>query len=313
MRILFVTSNRVGDAILSTGLLDCLIAASPSPRVTVAAGPAAIPLFQAVPGLERLIALRKQRGGRHWLHLWSAVAFRLWDVVVDLRASALAWLVPARRRIVWRKEAAPQHRVVALGRLLGLEPPPAPRLWTTPAHTVAAARLVPEPGVLALGPTANWGGKIWPAECFAELVRHVTGPGAPLAGRRVAVFGGPGEEAIAAPLLAALGDQAIDLVGRVDLLTAHACLARAALFVGNDSGLMHLSAAAGTPTVGLFGPSKETLYGPWGARCLAVRGPRTFDQIVGQPGYDYRRTESHLADLAVAPVEAAARRLLEAA
>src|SRR5438045_3213082 len=83
------------------------------------------------------------------------------------------------------------------------------------------------------GPTANWGGKQWPAERFAELARRLTAPGAPLAGARVAVFGGVGEQAAAAPLLAAL--PALDLVGRIDLPTAHACLARAALYVGNDS------------------------------------------------------------------------------
>src|SRR5919108_642625 len=46
----------------------------------------------------------------------------------------------------------------------------------------------------------------------------------------------------------------IDLAEKLDLLTAAACLGRATLFVGNDSGLMHLAAAMGVPTLGLFGP-----------------------------------------------------------
>ena len=66
----------------------------------------------------------------------------------------------------------------------------------------------------------------------------------------------------------------IDLTGQVDLLTAYACLSRARLYIGNDSGLMHLAAAAGTPTLALFGPSDERLYGPWGAHVRALRGPR---------------------------------------
>ena len=65
MRILFVSSTRVGDAVLSTGLLDHLIDTHPGARITVACGPAAADLFRAVPGLERIIALEKMVGSLH--------------------------------------------------------------------------------------------------------------------------------------------------------------------------------------------------------------------------------------------------------
>ena len=66
-RILFVTATRIGDAVLSTGLLAHLIERYPGARVTVTASPVSAPLFQGVPGLERLIALSKRRHARHWL------------------------------------------------------------------------------------------------------------------------------------------------------------------------------------------------------------------------------------------------------
>jgi ADP-heptose:LPS heptosyltransferase len=69
-------------------------------------------------------------------------------------------------------------------------------------------------------------------------------------------------------LLAALPG-AIDLIGKLELPQAAACLARCQLFVGNDSGLMHLSAASGTPTLGLFGPTPAAEYAPAG-RCAAA-------------------------------------------
>ena len=74
---------------------------------------------------------------------------------------------------------------------------------------------------------------------------------------------------MAAPLLAALPD-AIDLTGRLSLPEVAACLARCALFVGNDSGLMHLAASAGTPTLGLFGPTPAHEYSPAGPHAAAV-------------------------------------------
>ena len=59
MDILFVTATRIGDAVLSTGLLGYLIERYPAARLTIAAGPVAAPLFEAVPQLERLIVVSK--------------------------------------------------------------------------------------------------------------------------------------------------------------------------------------------------------------------------------------------------------------
>jgi heptosyltransferase III len=73
---------------------------------------------------------------------------------------------------------------------------------------------------------------------------------------------------MATPLLRLLPG-AIDLSGRLSLPEVAACLSRAVIYVGNDSGLMHLAAATGTPTLGLFGPTSCTEYGPAG-RCTAV-------------------------------------------
>ena len=69
MRLLFITATRVGDAVLSTGLLRHLLERHPGARVTVAAGLAAAPLFEAVPGLERLLAFDKRPFKAHWLGL----------------------------------------------------------------------------------------------------------------------------------------------------------------------------------------------------------------------------------------------------
>src|SRR5580700_4444039 len=103
MDILFVTATRIGDAVLSTGLLGYLIERHPGARLTIAAGPVAAPLFEAVPGLERLVVMRKRPFALHWFGLYGAVAARRWDTVVDLRGSALAWLLYAGERRVTAK------------------------------------------------------------------------------------------------------------------------------------------------------------------------------------------------------------------
>jgi ADP-heptose:LPS heptosyltransferase len=309
MRILFITATRIGDAVLSTGLLSWLVERHPEAQFTIAAGPVAAPLFEAVPRLERLIVVTKRRARLHWLALWAEVAATRWDLVVDLRGSALSWLVRADERRITGKGDTEVHKVEELGRLLGLSPPPAPKLWTTPFHERAGAALVP-PGApyLAVAPTANWRGKQWRSERFAELARRLTGEGGVLPGARVAVLAAAHERAQAAPLLKTV-PRAIDLIGRTDLLTAAAILRRAALFVGNDTGLMHIAAAVGTPTLGLFGPSSATRYAPWGTHTAVAETERSYRELIAAPDFDDRATDTLMDSLSVEAAEAAARAL----
>jgi heptosyltransferase-3 len=306
MRILFVTATRIGDAVLSAGLLSHLIGRFPGARLTIAAGPVAAPLFEAVPGLERLIVLRKRRLSLHWLALYGRTLGLRWVLVVDLRGSALAWLLRTGERRVMAKGDPHEHRVRQLARLFALDPPPGPVIWTAPRHDRAAEGLVPPGGpVLAIGPAANWRGKEWRAERFAELARRLTMPEAPFATARIVVLAAGHERAQAAPLIAALpSGRVIDLVGKADLLTAAAVLRRCALFIGSDTGLMHLAAAAGTPTLGLFGPSAVEQYAPWGRFTAVARTDVSYP-----PGYDYRTTDTLMDGLSVEAAETAAREL----
>ena len=268
MRILFVTSNRLGDAVLSTGLLDHLLRTHPDARITIVCGAVAAGIFERMPGREQTIILEKQSRGRHWLPLWAATVTTRWDLVVDIRGSALSWLVPTARRAVMRRR--PGHKTAQLAAILGLDPPPLPVVWTAPSDQAKAAALLPAGRpIVALAPTANWAPKIWPAARFAELFHAL-----PLIGAVPVIFAGAGEteRAMVAPLRAALPD-AIDLSGRLTLPQIAACLSRSSLFVGNDSGLMHLAAAVGAPTLGLFGPTNAAEYAPAGRRARAVIGP----------------------------------------
>jgi ADP-heptose:LPS heptosyltransferase len=267
MRILFITANRLGDAVLSTGLLDHLLHAHPQARITIACGPVAEDVFARMPNRERTIVLRKRPFRLHWPDFWLTAATTLWDCVVDLRGSAFAFLVPTRRRAVMRRRPGP--KIAQLAAILRLDPPPLPVVWTAPEDRQRACAVLPrDRPVVALAPTANWEPKIWPPERFAALFQAVAA--GPLKGAVPAVFAGTGEQEqrLAAPLLRALPG-AIDLAGRLRIPEVAACLARCALFVGNDSGLMHLAAAAGAPTLGLFGPTEAAEYAPSG-RCAAA-------------------------------------------
>jgi ADP-heptose:LPS heptosyltransferase len=267
MRILFITASRVGDAVLSTGLLDHLLRAFPEARFTIVCGPAAAGVFARMPRREETYSLTKRRYGLHWPALWWHTARRRWGYVVDLRGGIIGWVVWTPRRRVMRDRKGP--KIAQLAAVLRVTPPPLPVAWFAPEDEAWAAAAMPagRPAIV-LGPTANWDGKIWPAERFARLFRALRGA---LPEAYPVVIAGPGEaeRARATPVLAAL-PEAVDLVGQVTLAQAAACFARARLFVGNDSGLMHLAAAAGAPTLGLFGPTPAAIYRPAGPLGMAV-------------------------------------------
>ncbi len=315
--ILFITSSRIGDAVLSSGLIRRLSQEVPHARFTIVAGPLSAPLFRDTPGLDRLIVLEKQAGGLHWFKLWTRVRGRRWGVVVDMRGSGLARFLNARRRAVRKPPptgATPLHKVVEAARLLRLEEdPPAPFLFTSDQTEAEAQAMLGRGGgpILAIAPAANWAGKTWPSERFAVVAAELLGKGGPMADGRLLLLGGP-EDRFAAEAVRRVIPRArlIDAVGRVDVLTAYACLKRARLFIGNDSGLMHLAAAAGAPTLGLFGPSDDRLYAPWGPRSRVLRGPRDFDTFK-RIDPQLNQVVCHMFDLPTAWVVNAARSLLE--
>lgn len=304
MNILFVTSTRIGDAVLTTGLLAHLVESHPESRITLACGVDSAPLFEAAPNVVRRIVLVKRKASLHWLTLWAKSVSTSWDLVVDVRGSGLAYLLATRQRRVYRRRFENGHRLYALAKVLGLAEPPAPRVWTTPRHEDTAAALVPGGGpVLALGPTANWRGKTWSAGNFAALIGRLTAPGGILPGARVAVLGAARERPVAEAVLDAVpAERLIDLVGTVDLLSAAAVLRRCALYIGNDSGLMHLAAAVDVPTLGLFGPSRAEQYAPWGTRTALVQTAVPYGKLF-PPDFDWGTSESLMGSLTVDAVE----------
>jgi len=178
-----------------------------------------------------------------------------------------------------------------------------------PAHLAAwrARRgLGSEPRpIVALSPGAVGLGKAWPPSHYADLALRLTRTGA-----AIWVLGGPNETQIARDIAAAAGPNARDLTG-TDLRDAVLALAAADIAVSNDSGLMHVAAALGTPTVAIFGPTSPWHWKPLN-RVSVILEPE------GDPDARARaRTEGNYAvahhrtaDVPVGRVERAIRQVL---
>ena len=312
MNILFVTATRIGDAVLSTGLLGHLVERHPGARLTIAAGPVAAPLFEAVPGLvqphrhekrraRRALARALPRGRRHSAGTSSSIcAARRWPICCWTRA----------RRVAAKGDMR-EHRVQQLARLFALDPPPAPRLWLAPQHRERAAALVPPGGpVLAIGPAANWRGKEWPAERFAALAQRLTAPGGLAAARarrrpRRRRTSGRRRSRCSPRCRAA---RRIDLVGKADLLdrgrgAAPRCALRRQRYRPHACrrGGRHADARP-------VRPEPASQYAPWGPHAAIASTAIPAEEIFRR-GFDHRTTDTLMDSLSVEAAEAAARRL----
>lgn len=287
MKILFITATRLGDGVLSTGLLGHLIRTYPNAKITVACGPLVAGIFAATPNIERVIPLKKEPYAGHWLTLAQQTFWEKWDIIVDLRNSLLSRILRADKKYIWGKTQKKQHKVEQLADVLSVSPPPAPQFWFNEQLLKDGEKLIP-PGspVLAIGPSAKTPMKTWPAERFVELAKRLTKETGPFHGARLAIFAAPGEEEPARAVLDSVpAAHRIDLIAKTTPLQAAAALSRCTFYIGNDSGLMHTAAAVGIPTLGLFGPSWPYLYRPWGKNTAYVTTPETCAELIQKSGH----------------------------
>lgn len=272
MKILFITSTYLGDAVLSTGLLHEILKTHPKAHLTIACGPVPAPLFQAIPQLEKCFLIEKKKLSFHWLKLWFQVVGTSWDLVVDLRGTGIGHFIRAKHKKIWRSSKVPILKARQIADWYGLKVPPYNYVWTSPQNKAEACALLPDGHTyIAFSPTANWDKKCWPSALFSELGQKLINDHKRFPKLKILILGAPAQADHVIPLIQSLPSKNIvNLVGIVSLPTLAECLKKCTLFVGNDSGLMHLAAACATPTVGLFGPSPVSIYGPWGPHTQAI-------------------------------------------
>jgi heptosyltransferase-1 len=150
-----------------------------------------------------------------------------------------------------------------------------------------------------LCPGAGWGAKQWPAERYGEVARALG-----YEGLKSIVNYGPGEESLAEVTEAASARSAVPMSFSISELVA--LTRRARLFVGGDTGPMHLAAALRVPVVAIFGPTDPVRNGPFGTRNIVLRNPSSPTTLTHRD-----QSDPGLLKITGAQVVAAARKLLE--
>jgi heptosyltransferase II len=314
VRVAVLKPCCIGDCVLALPALDALAAAWPDAELDVFVGDHSRAVFEGRDTIAALHAIpersdlpRAQRLG------WRLRRGRYDGIVVLDRSRGLRLAATLARpaRLAAARGQTPETRHEAQVYLdvleqLGIDAPlTPPRLTPSVTAQAAAVALIPVDGPYAVlhpggaeNPGASMPEKRWPAERFAALARWLVARGL-----GVLLSGGPGDVERCRALVesAALPDTG-NLAGRVDLVTMAAVIERAALFVGPDTGLSHIAAAVGAPTVAIFGPTNPRRYRPLGSSVRVVAAPGS----CAVPDVDLRRRHATAPDARIELVDLAA-------
>lgn len=350
LKILLIRLRQIGDVIFTTPAIAALRRRYPDACLTYVVEPAAAPVIQGNPHLDEVVIAPRRQGIRGLL-ADAALGARLrrshFDIAIDFhggpRASLLTLLSGAPRRIgyqvvgrTWmytdaverprqlRRRHSVENQWDLLRRLDVPGPNPAespvemaidPRVARTVEARLAAAGVTHDEDLVVVHVSASSPFRRWPLPSFIETVRAL----AAQPGRRVLVTSGPSEVDAATSII----DGARSTLpptdrtrvlgcGDFSLAELRALLERAALYIGGDTGPLHLAATTRVPIVAIFGPTPTERSKPWRDPALPVAlievdglPCRPCDQRVCEPG-DFRC----LTRIDATQVIAAAERLL---
>jgi heptosyltransferase-3 len=275
-RILIVVLRRLGDVLLTTPLIRSVRRAWPDAQIDVLAFADTAAILDGNPDVSAVIAMPQSRSFRESF----ALVRRLWrryDLAVSTQASDRATIFtllagckragPVQARLSgrifrlffdrWTVFAGTRHRVqenLLYAGLLGIAPVTE---MVAPASAIDASLAPARPyAVIHAAPFFRY--KQWHREGWREIARHLMQQGF-----EVVATGGPGaqERAYLDDIWEGIGVRRLD--GALSWPELGSLLAGTEVYVGPDTSVTHLAAAAGCPTIALFGPTDPRVWGPW--------------------------------------------------
>jgi lipopolysaccharide heptosyltransferase I len=303
-RVLLVRLSAVGDCVQTMPLACAVKQHWPDAHLTWAVEKGAAPLVAACDAVDSIITLPKgfAKSPRLLLRLRRDLLERKFHFSLDpqglLKSGLVAWLSGAKRRIGFTRPTAREinpwfqtERVASHARhripqyLELLRPLAADhsqvRFGMKIPHS-AYGRLADflnqsslHAGYIVLNPGAGWDSKRWPLDRYAELARQLQTHRMPC----VIAWGGEQEHAWAKAIVDQSRGAAL-LAPPTSLLELAALLQHARLFVGSDTGPLHIAAALNTPCVALFGASSAAICGPNGHSHISLQ--KAFDESSGR-------------------------------
>ena len=304
MRVLFIGNTRLGDAILSTPILNHYN--KKKNDITVICSLLSKDIYSSFSSVTRVITLNKKKRGLHWLEAYSSLEKIKWDLVIDLRNSLLSRFIRKKLIIRYSENSNKVHKVRSYCKLINLKKNQSPFIPSNEANRNTVISLIKkkkiQSPILVIAPITNWKRKNWPLENYKKLIKKL------LVREKkyfssVILLGSKSESVYCQQLKNSLKNiNTINLAGLLSILEIYELFKFCKLFIGNDSGLTHLAAASNIKTLALFGPSKNEIYRPWGNNSYFIRTPETYSQLVEVKNYNRFEDSSLMKTLKVKDV-----------
>lgn len=277
MKILVFSFTFIGDAVLSTAVIQPLRRHFPDAHITFLVGPRAAALFTTEPQIDAVHIYDnhgEHAGWRGRLRLIRTLRQEKFDTVINLRDSLVARCIGAKHWGIGHssgnRHAVPRY-LEALQRH-GVDTTDAhPHLQLTETEQTEARHfLVGEPSLyqrrIGIHPGGNWIYKLWDAQKYAQLATILSEKFS----AAILLFAGPEERELQAQVADRMHPSPI-LVKTRNLRHLAALIAACGVYIGNDTGPMHIAAAVDTPVVALFGSTNHHRSGPDGKKHTVVQ------------------------------------------
>ncbi len=301
MKVLFITSTRIGDAVLSTSILNYIKNRFPYSSLYIATGKTAASLFKNFNNVKKIFILKKKFFKIHWLELWCRTFCNKWDIVIDLRGSIITYFLFKKQKYVYKSINKNIHRLDELALLMKTKHLPLPSIPILKKDMKKISKdFLKLKNSIAIGASANWPAKIWPSKNFVKLIKMFLKEKKFGKKKSIIFFGSSKDLKNTKKITKHLKKFRVkNLCGKLDLIEVAAHLKKSRIFIGNDSGLMHIASAVGVPTLGLFGPSLENRYAPRGSNAYYIRTKKTFNQLTGAKNFDWNTKKNLMNSLSV--------------
>ena len=277
-RILIFSFSFIGDAVLSTAVIQPLRSHFPNAHITFLVGPSAFDLLANDPQLDTTLIYDSRRvheGLKGRINLIKTLRHQKFDLVVNLRDSFTARCIGSEHWGLVRGDRE-RHAVTRYLEVLskqGIDTTDAhPYLQLAKEEQATATRFLTDAGVkserplIGIHPGGNWIYKLWNAEKYAQLASTLSQE----KNAEILLFSGPNERVLQAQVVGMMDTPPI-LVKTANLREVAALIAACDVYIGNDTGPMHIAAAVGTPVIALFGSTNHIRSGPYGERHTVVQ------------------------------------------
>ena len=277
-KILVFSFSFIGDAVLSTAVIQPLREHFLDAHITFLVGPRAFDLLATEPNIDATLVYDNRGEHTGWkgrLRLIKTLRRDKFDLVVNLRDSLTARCIGAEHWGMVRGESN-RHAVTRYLEVLqrhGIDTTDAhPHLQLTEDEQTAAQSFLAEVGwtserlLIGIHPGGNWEYKLWDAKNYAQLANVLSKEQK----ASILLFAGPNERELQVQV-AKMMDVPPILVQTENLRHLAALISICDVYIGNDTGPMHIAAAVDTPTVALFGSTNYIRSGPYGEKHKIVQ------------------------------------------